>query len=257
MNLALYLGVLMGLVKSGSFSVQNAFLSAVFMFFHGFAVFSLNDYFDHEIDKNSDEEYLKGVVGIDSRRELLLYIGTVSVLSVIIIGYLLPGNVFLPALGIGFFAVFYSAPPIRLKARPFLDSLSNGFWILCLFSIGLGMDSPGLNIPIKAYWMATFLAQGHAVASLPDIDADRKQGIRTTGMVLGWRKTLGIEIVLILLSLYFLNWSIITLGLLVAFLGYLGYIFVYPDNEHFYKGLKYMMPVATVYGVVWLLSTII
>lgn len=255
LNFGLFLGVLMGLVYSNSLSFENVLISSLIMFFHGFAVFSLNDYFDRDTDQYQDERYLKGI--LDKKKDpILLYASIISILSILAIGLMAPGKVFLPVLVVIIFAIFYSVPPIRLKSKPFIDSFSNGIWVLGLFSIGIALGKDSILIPNKAYWMSAFLAGAHALASLPDIEADRNAGIKTTGMILGWRKTVLAEISLILLSFILVKWGAVTSALFSLFLFYLIYILAYPDKEHFYRGLKFMLPVAIAYGSLWLIVSV-
>ncbi len=97
--------------------------------------------------------------------------------------------------------VTYSTPPARIKARPFVDLLWNGLgfgatafaagWS-CVAPLGPAWLLPGLSYT---------LAIGGVIASttILDMDGDAEQGYRTTGVVLGARRT-----------------SLLAVGLLVA-----------------------------------------
>lgn len=96
-----------------------------------------------------------------------------------------------------FFAIFYSAPPIRAKARPFIDSAFN---ILYLFPglISYVSLSPALNgfqMEFRFPWLATLAGACwcmamHAYSAVPDIEADTRARLRTIATELGARKTL-------------------------------------------------------------------
>lgn len=82
----------------------------------------------------------------------------------------------------------YSLPPIRFKARPFLDCLSNVLYVLPGFAVAASSGlSPSLAVIIGAWaWSASM----HVFSAIPDIVPDRSAGIRTTAVVLGVRGTL-------------------------------------------------------------------
>ncbi|RYJ14505.1 prenyltransferase [Halogeometricum borinquense] len=90
----------------------------------------------------------------------------------------------------GFFllGVEYSAPPFRFKTTPFLDSVSNGLYILpgaAAFAAVAGQHPP-LSALVGA-WAWTMGM--HTFSAIPDIEPDRTAGIRTTATFLGERRT--------------------------------------------------------------------
>ena len=82
----------------------------------------------------------------------------------------------------------YSAPPLRLKTTPPLDSVSNGLYVLpagAAYVAVAGTQPPALAVAAGWLW-----AMGmHTFSAIPDIDPDRAAGIRTTATVLGERAT--------------------------------------------------------------------
>jgi len=92
-----------------------------------------------------------------------------------------------PALA-GFFAlaVAYSAPPLRFKARPLFDSLSNGLYILP--GVAAYAALAGHQPPLAAVLGGWLWTMGmHTFSAIPDIEPDREAGIETTATVLGKR----------------------------------------------------------------------
>jgi 4-hydroxybenzoate polyprenyltransferase len=90
--------------------------------------------------------------------------------------------------GFFFLAVEYSAPPLRFKTTPFLDSLSNGLYILpgaAAFATLTGSHPP-LGALVGA-WLWTMGM--HTFSAIPDIEPDREAGIATTATVLGEERT--------------------------------------------------------------------
>ncbi|MDD7928226.1 UbiA family prenyltransferase [Microbacterium sp. NM3R9] len=83
--------------------------------------------------------------------------------------------------------VFYSAPPLRFKARPFLDSLSNAAYGLPLLILPVALEAPPVW-PAVIGLLAWSVAK-HAYDAVQDIDEDREAGITTTAVLLGPRGT--------------------------------------------------------------------
>lgn len=85
-------------------------------------------------------------------------------------------------------AIEYSAPPLRFKTTPLLDSVSNGLYILpgvVAFAAVAGALPP--TAAIVGGWLWTMGM--HTFSAIPDIEPDRTAGIRTTATVLGRQRT--------------------------------------------------------------------
>jgi 4-hydroxybenzoate polyprenyltransferase len=83
----------------------------------------------------------------------------------------------------------YSAAPIRLKSRPFVDSASNVLYILpgvFSYSYITGI-LPSISL-IMAGWC--WAAAMHLFSAIPDIAADAKVRLNTTAVVLGVKNSL-------------------------------------------------------------------
>lgn len=79
--------------------------------------------------------------------------------------------------------VFYSAPPLRFKALPFLDSLSNAAYAFPLAFVPLALGFVPIW-PAVLGLMAWSVAK-HAFDAVQDIEEDRAVGITTTAVLLG------------------------------------------------------------------------
>lgn len=86
-------------------------------------------------------------------------------------------------------ATAYSVPPVRLKARPGLDSAANGLYILpgVAAYAALAGSLPPLAILVGA-WLWTMAM--HAYSAIPDIEPDRAAGVDTVATALGHRVSL-------------------------------------------------------------------
>lgn len=163
-----------------------AFLSFPFNLY----LYGLNDCCDRETDLASGRGK-----GVDSRhltREdayfLLEAIALVNLPFLVVILVLL-GDAFHIMLFLIVFLIVpwaYSAQPVRLKGRPFLDGLASTFY-LASFSFPLYANgcSP---FQYKGVLPTLFFLVGtHTVGAVRDVSADRRAGVTTTGVLLGPR----------------------------------------------------------------------
>jgi 4-hydroxybenzoate polyprenyltransferase len=79
---------------------------------------------------------------------------------------------------------FYSAKPFRFKAMPFLDFISNFLYVIPAI---LAYYQATLIIPPFLPLFAAFLwtSAMQLFSAIPDIEADKKAGIKTTAVVVG------------------------------------------------------------------------
>jgi 4-hydroxybenzoate polyprenyltransferase len=86
------------------------------------------------------------------------------------------------------FFTFYSAPPLRFKARPYLDSFSNTDYAfpLAFVPLALGHEPMWLAVIGLMLWSIA----KHAYDAIQDIPQDSDTGITTTAVHLGVKKTL-------------------------------------------------------------------
>ncbi len=81
----------------------------------------------------------------------------------------------------------YSIPPLRFKARPFLDSLSNAAYALPLLFLPAFLQS---ELPRTAFYaMASWSVAKHAFDAIQDSAVDKLAGVATTATKLGVRGT--------------------------------------------------------------------
>lgn len=168
------------------FSPLAVALFAFFLVPANVLLYGVNDVFDATIDARNPKKDGREVRYQGSR----LVVGVVLASSFVGLAFV----PFLPSpalLGFGAFyllAIEYSAPPFRLKTTPFLDSLSNGLYVLpgvVAYAALAGTYPPLLAIAGGWFW-----AMGmHTFSAIPDAEPDREAGIRTTATVLGERYT--------------------------------------------------------------------
>lgn len=149
-------------------------------------LYGVNDIFDAEIDvtnpkKNDREVRFSGGWLVSGT---ILASGLVGLALAVV----LPPPALVSLAAFYFLAVEYSAPPLRLKTTPLLDSVSNGLYVLpavVAYAALAGTYPPLLAVAGGWCW-----AMGmHTFSAIPDIEPDREAGVRTTATALGERFT--------------------------------------------------------------------
>jgi 4-hydroxybenzoate polyprenyltransferase len=149
-------------------------------------LYGVNDVFDADVDAENPKKE-----GREAR-----WRGGRTVVAALVVSAALGVGVFVTTppvawpylLGFFFLAVEYSAPPLRFKTTPFLDSASNGLYILPGAAAFAALT--GSHPPLPALVGAWLWTMGmHTFSAIPDIEPDREAGIRTTATVLGEERT--------------------------------------------------------------------
>lgn len=169
-----------------------------FLIPYNLAMYGINDVFDYESDLHNPRK--GGVEGAllapsDHRRTLL----AAAITNVPFLGYLVAVGHPLSwlVLAVSVFAVIaYSAPRLRFKERPFVDSLTSSthFVSPAVYGIVLaaGLFAPRVfTAQLWALLTAFFLwgVASHAFGAVQDIVADREGGIGSIATVIGGRAT--------------------------------------------------------------------
>lgn len=154
-------------------------------------IYGVNDIHDYETDRrNAKKEEYETLVPPSERKPLQGAILVLTLPFLLLVPFAAPFGAQAAMAGFLFFSLFYSAPPIRAKARPILDSAFNVLYILpgvfAYALVGGARLSPAL---IAAAWLWAMAM--HAYSALPDIRADRQSGLQTVATLLGFRGTLG------------------------------------------------------------------
>ncbi|MFC6824335.1 prenyltransferase [Halopelagius fulvigenes] len=171
---------------AGLFTPGAAVAFAYFLLPANVYLYGVNDAFDAEIDAENPKK--------DGREAR--WRGDPFVAAVVVACGLLGAATFLalprvawPYLaGFFFLGTEYSAPPLRFKTTPFLDSLSNGLYVLPGAAAYAAVA--GTHPPVAALVGAWAWAMGmHTFSAIPDIEPDREAGVRTTATFLGEART--------------------------------------------------------------------
>ncbi|MBI4616828.1 MAG: UbiA family prenyltransferase [Planctomycetes bacterium] len=129
------------------------------------------------------------------RREVLVY---VFVLALSGLGLLVASSYRSGvAAAIGLAGSFlYSAKPLRLKGKPFLDVATIATLDACLFTSGLLVGTADLASRVDIIVFMWLFSLGHTFPTIAeDTEPDRAAGLRTTSVVLGDARTHGVALV--------------------------------------------------------------
>lgn len=153
-------------------------------------IYGINDVFDIDTDaQNTRKGGIEGArISGEERRSILIAVAILNLPFVISLPLLYPIDAVFWMLAYALVFVAYSSPPLRLKARPLLDSLSNAGYAFPLVFTSLALEQPVgwlAAIALMLWSMAK-----HSYDAIQDISLDRSAGLTTTAVLLGVRGTL-------------------------------------------------------------------
>ncbi|MCB1024958.1 MAG: prenyltransferase [Acidobacteria bacterium] len=148
-------------------------------------IYGINDIFDFETDRlNPKKQSFESLVDPSFHKRLYFYIFLLNLPFLMFLIFGVSQIAGAAMIGFLFFSIFYSAPPIRAKTKPLLDSAFNILYVFPgIFSFSLlAFDFPPLLVVIAAgFWTMAM----HAYSAIPDIDSDRQANISTIATWLG------------------------------------------------------------------------
>ncbi len=152
-------------------------------------IYGINDIFDQETDNiNARKGGYEGAhISPKEVKPIWIAVIATNVPFLVYFAFTLPLAAVLWMLAYSLFFTFYSAPPLRFKARKYLDAFSNTDYAfpLAFVPLALGVE--------PVWWaviglMAWSIAK-HAYDAIQDIPQDSDTGIITTAVHLGAKKT--------------------------------------------------------------------
>ncbi|MFQ4147402.1 prenyltransferase [Arthrobacter sp. LAPM80] len=169
-----------------------------FLIPYNLAMYGINDVFDYESDLlNARKGGIEGAVLDRSHHRFILVSAVVSVVPFVVVLLTQGGVLANVVLGISLFAVLaYSAPGLRFKERPFLDSITSSTHFVSPAVYALVLVNAPFTPGIWAFLAAFFLwgMGSHAFGAVQDIIPDREGGLASIGTVLGARATVGFAV---------------------------------------------------------------
>lgn len=152
-------------------------------------IYGVNDIFDYETDKhNPKKSSYEALVKPKDQKKLWHFIGITNAPFLLLLPFI-GEQARWGVAGFLFFSYFYSAPPLRAKVRPFIDSMFNVLYVFPAV-IGYGLVSGRLPDPFLFLAAMLWCMAMHAYSAVPDIASDKKASIHTIATKLGRQRTL-------------------------------------------------------------------
>jgi 4-hydroxybenzoate polyprenyltransferase len=166
---------------------------------YNLAMYGINDVFDYESDlRNPRKGGVEGAL-LDRRMHRPTIIAAIVTTVPFLVYLVLVGNpLSWLVLGVSMFAVVaYSAPVLRFKERPVLDSLTSSTHFVSPAGYGLVLAGAAFTPQLWAVLAAFFLwgIASHAFGAVQDVIADREGGISSIATVFGARATVRFAVV--------------------------------------------------------------
>jgi 4-hydroxybenzoate polyprenyltransferase len=184
-----------------------------FLIPYNLAMYGINDVFDYESDlRNPRKGGVEGAL-LDRRlHRATLIAALVTNIPFLVFLVLVGSPLSWLVLAVCIFAVIaYSAPGLRFKERPFLDSITSSTHFVSPAVYGLVLAG-AVFTPQLWFLLAAFFLWGiasHAFGAVQDVVADREGAIASIATVIGARATVRLSVVAYLASgilLLFTSW---------------------------------------------------
>ncbi|WP_442860462.1 prenyltransferase [Arthrobacter sp. zg-Y820] len=179
------------LITTGGIDLTWVLGTLYFLIPYNLAMYGINDVFDYESDlHNPRKGGVEGAVLDRGVHRITLWAAVVTNVPFLIALILLGNPLSWLVLAISVFAVIaYSAPGLRFKERPFLDSVTSSTHFVSPAVYGLvlagAVFTPGLWAVLGAFFLWGMASQ--AFGAVQDVVPDREGGISSIATVLGAR----------------------------------------------------------------------
>ncbi|GHD46556.1 prenyltransferase [Mycetocola manganoxydans] len=175
-------------LTTGRIDVALVVGSLFFLVPYNLAMYGINDVFDYESDlKNPRKGGVEGALLDRGMHRVTLVAAAVTCIPFIVVLVLLGGPASWLVLAVSLFAVVaYSAPGLRFKERPFLDSITSSTHFVSPAVYGLVLAGATFTPQLIAVLAAFFLwgMASHAFGAVQDVLPDREGGIGSIATVL-------------------------------------------------------------------------
>ena len=179
------------LLATGGIDAAWVIGTLYFLIPYNLAMYGINDVFDYESDlRNPRKGGVEGAL-LDRRfHRITLWAAVITNVPFLVVLALMGSPLSWLVLAVSVFAVIaYSAPGLRLKERPFLDSITSSTHFVSPAVYGLVLAdaqfTPGLWAVLGAFFLWGMASQ--AFGAVQDIIPDREGGLSSIATVLGGR----------------------------------------------------------------------
>jgi 4-hydroxybenzoate polyprenyltransferase len=166
----------------------------------------LNDIYDYESDRRSLRRRAMWGTVVRNEHRPLVFRAALAMMPLIMLAACATRNWdnIVATVLLLLVAWLYSVPPLRLKERPPLDSLSNGLgYFLLPFTMGYSLNADPRTMPLKYYLLALCVCGVHALATAADYEADRAAGHQTLAVKFGRRTAAAVAFAAFLIAWLF------------------------------------------------------
>ena len=177
------------LITTGGIDLAWVLGTLYFLIPYNLAMYGINDVFDYESDlHNPRKGGVEGAVLDRGFHRVTLWAALATNVPFLLALVLLGSPLSWLVLGVSVFAVIaYSAPGLRFKERPFLDSITSSTHFVSPAVYGLvlagAVFTPGLWAVLGAFFLWGMASQ--AFGAVQDVVPDREGGISSIATVLG------------------------------------------------------------------------
>lgn len=192
------------LLTAGQIDLAWVIGTVYFLIPYNLAMYGINDVFDYESDlRNPRKGGVEGAVLDRTMHAATLRAAIATNVPFLAVLVLLGGPLSWLVLAISVFAVIaYSAPKLRFKERPFLDSVTSSTHFVSPAVYGLVLAQAEFTPALWALLGSFFLwgVASQAFGAVQDVVADRAGGIASIATVTGGRATVRFAIAAYLVS---------------------------------------------------------
>ena len=217
--------------------LYNLFLVAVP---YSIVIYGINDIYDYDTDIINPKKQDKSSFGSLLKKEYQTTVMRSAIGSalLIMISAILSQNINLiltysAMLTLG---IIYSMPPIRLKTKPFLDSISNVFIYGLILLVPYAQTTNYLEFIISKLSLVFPILGFHILYALMDYEPDKKSNTTTVATKLGLFWSPIVICILVLTKPIFYPFSNSLLSYLVIFIAIaIGFLCVFHKSKYYYK----------------------
>lgn len=179
------------LIASGSLTLAPTHILILLYFLipYNTLLYGINDIFDFESDRiNSRKKGVQGHLLSPKYHPWMIFFALLTTIPFLTWAFItLTLSTFLLICAAVLIAIVYAAPPIRIKSRPVLDTITSALHFTIPILVAASAAQFHIDILIV---FAFFLwsSASHILGAIPDISADKKAGMHTIAIVLGANK---------------------------------------------------------------------
>jgi len=172
------------------FTFQSIWFFLYFSYPANLLIYGVNDIFDYETDKHNPKKQDYEWLITPEKQQLLRFVIAWLNIPFLFLSILPNTWSYIRLFIFLWSSLFYSAPPIRAKARPILDTIVSALvyiapWYVWYYLSGWSHFSWFVSLALLARNMAM-----HAYSAIPDIEADSMANISTVATLYGKKGTL-------------------------------------------------------------------